>query len=62
MQIVEEPGRYKFALTMLTAHALESRPVEFEMKLPFMDNRAFTSGSGSLPLYQPDWQAASAKA
>jgi len=61
-QIVEDAGRYKFAMTMLTAHAGESRAVEFEMRLPYMDHRAFTSGSGSLPLYQPDWQSISAKA
>jgi hypothetical protein len=62
LQIVEDAGRYKFALTMLTAHARESQALEFEMKLPFMDHRAFTSGAGSLPLHHPDWQAVSAKA
>ena len=61
-QVTADTGRYKFSMTMLTAHAKESQPLEFEMKLPFMDNRAFTTGSGSLPLYQPDWQAVSAKA
>ncbi len=60
-QIIDDAGSYRFAMTMLTAHAGESQPLEFEMKLPYMDHRAFTSGSGSLPLYQPDWQAVSAK-
>jgi hypothetical protein len=60
-QIIEDAGLYTFAVTLLTAHAGESQPLEFEMKLPYMDHRAFTTGSGSLPLHHPDWQAVSAK-
>ncbi len=62
MQIVEDAGRFKFAMSLLTAQGQESQPLEFEMKLPYMDHRAFTTGSGSLPLHQPEWHAISSKA
>jgi hypothetical protein len=29
----------------------------FDMNLPYMDHRAFTSGAGTLSLYRPDWQS-----
>src|SRR5262249_12824502 len=59
-QIAEEPGLYQFALSLLTTHRSKSKskPLEFEMNLPYMDHRAFTSGSGTLPLHQPEWQSA----
>ena len=66
-QIVDVAGSYEFALTLLTAKQdglslLGKRkpvPMAFEMVLPFIDHRAFTSGSGSLPLNHPEWQATS---
>ena len=61
-QVAEEEGRYKLAISMLTAQGQETQPLEFEMKLPYMDHRAFTSGSGTLPLHQPEWHAISSKA
>ncbi|MGO9485867.1 MAG: hypothetical protein ACLPX9_14975 [Rhodomicrobium sp.] len=63
LQIVEDAGRYKFAMSSLTAHAQkkEAQPLEFEMKLPYMDHRAFTTGAGTLPLHHPQWQAVSNK-
>jgi hypothetical protein len=61
MQIVEEAGRYKFALSPLTPQGQESQPLDFEMRLPFLDHRAFTSGSGSLPLHHPEWHAVSSR-
>jgi hypothetical protein len=59
-QVAEGPGQYQFALSILTAHRSKSksRPLEFEMNLPYMDHRAFTSGAGTLPLHQPEWQTA----
>jgi hypothetical protein len=59
-QIAEGPGRYQFALSLLTAHRSKnkSRPLEFGMNLPYMDHRAFTGGAGTLPLHQPEWQSA----
>jgi hypothetical protein len=61
-QIAEDAGRFTFAMSMLTAHAQESQPLNFEMKLPYMDHRAFSTGSGTLPLHHPEWQAVSSKA
>lgn len=64
-QIVDGPGQYQFELNLLTARAegfsLGGRsstphPMGFEMVLPYLDHRAFTSGPGSLPLNHPDWQ------
>lgn len=62
LQIVEDAGRYKFALSALTADKQESQPLDFEMKLPYMDHRAFSTGGGTLPLHHPQWQAISSKA
>jgi hypothetical protein len=61
MQIVEEPGRYRFALSMLTAQRQEVKALDFEMKLPFLDHRGFTTGSGSLPMHHPEWHALSSR-
>lgn len=63
-QIVEGPGPYQFAMTLLTARRngfslfgrSKSRSLLFEMNLPYLDHRAFTSGSGTLPLHHPNWQ------
>ncbi len=69
MQIVQEPGRHLFRLTLNVAEArtpdmltrvLGGRapgPLEFEMNLPMLDHRAFTQGSGTVVLHHPDWQA-----
>jgi hypothetical protein len=59
-QIAEGPGHYQFALSLQTARRgkNKSKPLEFEMNLPYMDHRAFTGGAGTLPLYQPEWQTA----
>jgi hypothetical protein len=32
-------------------------PLRFEMVLPELDHRAFTSGSGTVALHQKDWQS-----
>lgn len=67
MQIVEQEGSYAFALTLQAAQSEDfglldriwrrsSKPLQFEMVLPVLDHRAFTSGSGTLALHQPDWQ------
>lgn len=59
-QVVEAPGLYSFAIRLLTTRRDEKRkppPLQFDMNLPFMDHRAFTSGAGTLPLYRPDWQS-----
>jgi hypothetical protein len=32
-------------------------PVSFEMVLPNLDHRAFTSGSGTVALHQKNWQS-----
>jgi hypothetical protein len=67
MQIVDTEGSYQFMLTMQTT--LEERagflsrlrqkppkPLLFEMGLPMLDHRAFTSGSGTLPLHHKNFQ------
>ena len=68
MQIVEDAGSFKFKLT-LDATLNENfgpldrfwrkdpQPVSFEMVLPELDRRAFTSGSGTVALHQKDWQS-----
>lgn len=68
MQIVEDAGSFKFKLT-LDATLNENfgvldrylrkdpQPVTFEMVLPELDRRAFTSGSGTVALHQKDWQS-----
>ena len=62
LQVAEEAGRFKFTLSLLTSQRQESELLDFDMKLPFMDHRAFTSGGGTLPLHHPEWQAISSKA
>lgn len=57
MQIAEAPGRYTFALSLQTTPPARSKPMEFEMNLLYMDQRAFSTGAGTLPLHHPDWQA-----
>jgi hypothetical protein len=54
-QIVDVAANYQFSLGGLTPKGQASSPLKFEMVLPHFDNRAFTSGSGSLPLHTPDW-------
>jgi hypothetical protein len=56
-QVVEAPGLYTFALTLVTASRKALKPMTFEMNLAFMDGRAFTSAAGTLPLHHPEWQA-----
>jgi hypothetical protein len=60
LQITDGPGQYQFALSLQTAHRSKgsAKPLEFKMNLPYMDHRAFTGGSGTLPLHQPEWQTA----
>jgi hypothetical protein len=68
MQIVEAAGAFKFRLSLDAALSedfgpvdrylrKEPRPVSFEMILPDLDHRAFTSGSGTVALHQRDWQS-----
>jgi hypothetical protein len=68
MQIVEDAGNFTFKLS-LDAALNESfgpvdrylrkdpQPLSFEMILPELDHRAFTSGSGTVALHQKDWHA-----
>lgn len=68
MQIVQAAGRFQFTLK-LDAALSESfglldrfwskppEPVSFEMELPELDHRAFTSGSGTVALHQKNWQS-----
>jgi hypothetical protein len=68
MQIVQATGRFRFTLA-LDATLSEQlgpldrlwreppKPLSFEMDLPVLDHRAFTSGSGTLALNQVDWQS-----
>ncbi len=59
LQVTDEAGLYTFEMSLLMSHSKGSQPLKFEMKLPYMDHRAFTGGSGTLPLHHPQWQAAS---
>jgi hypothetical protein len=57
MQIVEAPAQYRFAITPLTTQRRsflrrKSKPLIFEMTLPYLDHRAFTSGGGTLPMHK----------
>jgi hypothetical protein len=68
MQIVEDAGNFTFTLS-LDAALNESfgpidrylrkdpQPLSFEMVLPELDHRAFTSGSGTVALHQKDWRS-----
>jgi hypothetical protein len=59
MQIVEGTGRYRFAITPVIAGRKAQKPMFFEMDLPYIDHRAFTTGSGTLALHHPDWKSSS---
>jgi len=67
MQIVEKEGTYQFTLMLIAALKEDfglidrlwrkpSKPTTFEMELPVLDHRAFTSGSGTLALHHKNWQ------
>ena len=67
MQIVDKEGAYQFMLTMQTTleeglgflnrlRQKPPKPLLFEMVLPVLDHRAFTSGSGTLPLHHKNFQ------
>lgn len=65
-ELIREPGKYNFKLSIVTpgsdagllARMIpgRSRDVTFERELKTFDARAFTNGT--LPLYAPDWSAA----
>jgi hypothetical protein len=68
MQIVQATGRFKFTLGLDTALSEQfglldrlwrapPKALNFEMDLPVLDHRAFTSGSGTLALNQIDWRS-----
>ncbi len=59
LQVVEGPGLYKFALSLLTMRRRPVPPMEFDMNLPYVDQRAFSIGAGTLPLHHPTWEAVS---
>jgi hypothetical protein len=61
MQIVRAAGRFQFTITLDSA-ASKTRPLTFEMVLPELDNRAFTSGAGSVTLHQKEWQSSTRRA
>ncbi len=67
MQIVDKEGPYHFMLAIQTTmnesvgffsrlKQKPPRPLLFEMVLPVLDHRAFTSGSGTLPLHHKNFQ------
>jgi len=67
MQIIDKEGPYEFMLTLQTTleeglgffgrlRQKPPRPLMFEMVLPVLDHRAFTSGSGTLPLHHKNFQ------
>jgi hypothetical protein len=67
MQIVDKEGPYQFMLTMQTTleegfgflnrlRQKPPKPLLFDMVLPALDHRAFTSGSGTLPLHHKNFQ------
>ena len=67
MQIVDKEGTYQFMLTLQTTleeslgffgrlRQKPPSPLLFEMVLPVLDHRAFTSGSGTLPLHHKNFQ------
>ena len=71
MQIVQGAGRFQLSLSLNVAGAgmpniltrlwggAMPAPLNFEMNLPVLDHRAFTQGSGTVMLNQPNWQASS---
>ena len=67
MQLIAATGRYQFTLKLNVALTEDfgfldrawrkaPDPLSFEMILPVLDHRAFTSGAGSLPMHHKDWQ------
>ena len=71
MQIVDHEGHYQFELTLQAAQNQDAgwfgsggdqpaKCLSFEMVLPILDHRAFTSGSGTLALHHRDWQTSMA--
>lgn len=70
MQIIPAAGRFRFMLSITMAgatpvlHPLLSQviggaapaPLAFQMELPELDHRAFTSGSGTVALNHYDWR------
>jgi hypothetical protein len=70
MQVVEATGDYKLTLAFETALARDNgwlarwfqhrmKPMTFIMRLPHLDHRAFTSGSGTLSLHHPNYATSS---
>ena len=70
MQVLNAPGDYAFTLEFETALARDNgilarlierrlRPLKFGMRLPHLDHRAFTSGSGTVSLHHPDYRTSS---
>src|SRR5580704_8910073 len=68
MQIVQEAGRFQFTITLdapvnedlgIVDRLLNktTQPLAFEMVLPELDHRAFTSGAGTVALHQKEWQS-----
>jgi hypothetical protein len=68
MQIVQDAGRFQFTLALdaptsedfgIADRLLKkaTQPLTFEMDLPELDHRAFTSGSGTVALHQKEWQS-----
>jgi len=67
MQIVDKEGNYQFMLPLQTTleespgslgrlRQKPPKPLLLEMALPVLDHRAFTSGSGTLPLHHKNFQ------
>jgi hypothetical protein len=68
MQIVQAAGRFQFTIALDAALSEDFGPIDrfwrkvpepltFEMELPGLDHRAFTSGSGTVALHQKNWQS-----
>jgi len=68
MQIVQAAGRFQFKITLDAPMSRDlgivdrllnktARPLIFEMVLPELDHRAFTSGAGTVALHQKEWQS-----
>jgi hypothetical protein len=65
-QIVDAPATYRFTIVPLATRRQglfrrKPKSLVFEMTLPYLDHRAFTSGSGSLPLHNANWQSNAGK-
>lgn len=56
-ELIREPGRYRFTLSLDVAESTSKPTVTFERSLLAYDARAFNEGT--LPLYSSDWHAAS---